>query len=202
MFRKVVALVVVALIGGTVFAGPFFRRPSCRGPSCHVAAPEGRISITPLPEYKQEVPPVQQPWLLTSVTDDSFSQQPDTVLEPVPGTGSRLGIGPKVPDKITHVLDPETLKKISDLLTATSSAKQPVAITLPVTDATSQQWSRILTALEWLLYVGGVFFAGSKVGPVLQLVARVASGLPSAIAAQSSAPTPTAAATSSTPASQ
>jgi len=148
---------------------------------------------------KEEEVPVQQPWLLGSQTDDTCSLQPDTALEPIEGTGSKLPIGLKVPEKITHQVDAETLKKLDALVAVLSQKQQPVAISLPVTEETSQRSSRLLMILEWLLYVGGAYFGLSKVGGSLPWVARLVAGLPSALKDASQTPAQTPAATSSTP---
>ncbi len=201
MLKKLFALTIVLIAGGTIFAGPFFHRRTCRGGSCLVQVTTSPISTGQSQEFKQEDRHVQQPWSLISEEESTSSQQPDTALEPVPGTGSRLGIGPKVPDKITHILDADTLKKLGDLLTGTQQKPPAVAISLPIADETSQRLSRILTALEWLLYAGAGLFGASKVGPFLQLAARVVSGLPSALKEGSQTPATTAAAPSSIQAS-
>lgn len=191
MVRKILALALVALVGGTAFAGPFFFRPRCNGPSCSSSTTTSPPATTPLPEFKEQDPLVPQPWLLTSEAEDTCSQQPDTVLVPLEGTGSKLLTGPKIPDKITHNLDADTMKKLEDLLKATSQNKAQVPISLAMEAATSERLSRISMLLEWLLWLGGGVFGMSSIGRVLPLVARLAAGLPSAIAAQSQAPAQT-----------
>jgi len=199
MFRKMLAVAILVTLGGTIFAGPFFPRLRCRVPSCSVAPTPSPSVTTPLRASKEEEVPVQQPWLLGSQTDDTCSLQPDTALEPIEGTGSKLPIGLKVPEKITHQVDAETLKKLDALVAALSQKQQPVAISLPVTEETSQRSSRLLMILEWLLYVGGAYFGLSKVGGSLPWVARLVAGLPSALKDASQTPAQTPAATSSTP---
>lgn len=209
---RVLTIALMLVAGGSAFAGPFSRRtstgpPTCQGGRCLALplidsqpAEQSQRVTTPSQESPPEGPPVPQPWLLTSEADDSYSQPPDTVLEPVQGTGSKLGIGPKLPDKITHTLDPASLEKLKEMLKAAlPSGSQPVAISLPVAEETSQRLSRISMILEWLLWLGGAYFGLSKTGGALQWVVRVANGLPSAIQAASLPPQQTAAATSSAP---
>jgi hypothetical protein len=200
MLKSLFVLVALVIVGGIADARPFFCRRICQPPpAMTVAATASPIFTMQSPASKPEEAPVPQPWLLNSVTANISSQQPDTALEPVEGTGSKLPIGPKVPDKITHTLDAETLKKIEALLAGMSRKTEPVSIHLPITDETSQRSSRLLMVLEWLLYAVAGYFGLSKVGPFMQLVVRVASGLPSALkeASQGQAQVPPA--TSSTP---
>lgn len=205
-------IVMTLLLGGVVIAGPFSRRhpiqrTQCSGASCQTLTPiievpetTSPIATMQSPESRQEDHPVQQPWLLISGEDDICLQAPDTALEPLPGTGLKLPIGPKAPDKTTVSIDPaslDSLKKIVDILS--SSNKAPVAISLPIEAETSQRLSRISMILEWFLMLGGGYFGLSKTGGVLRLAAQVVAGLPSAIQAASQAQVPTAAATSSVP---
>lgn len=192
-------MVAVCPSGGEADARPFFLRRACPPGGCQVinqTTPPPVIG--PLPESKGEALPVPQPWLEPVQTEDTFSQLPPIVLDPLPGTGSRLPIGPKVPDQITHKLDPAAIAAIMEALKGSSLPKQPVAISLPVEAETSQRLSRILMILEALAWLGGVTFGGSAVGKFLPLVARVVSGLQSSLPVQS----PTSATTPAAPSSQ
>lgn len=174
--------------GGDLDAGPFFKRRTCPPGGCPtVSPPTSPIATGLLQESKPVESPVQQPWLLNEQTDDTSLQQPDTALEPVPGTGSPSLIGPKVPDKITHILDPATLQAIVAALKGAAQPSQPVPITLPVTEATSQQFSRISMILEVAAWLGTALLGHSLAGRVLPLVAQVGSGLLSASVAASRA---------------
>jgi len=200
---------LLLLMGGIAVAGPFshrhpINRIQCSGPSCQMIAPSIGVpeAISPpstmqSPESRPEDRPVQQPWLPILAEEDLCSQPPDTVLVPVPGTGLKLPIGPKVPDKITHTLDPAAIAAIKEALKGTSFPKQPVSISLPVDESTSQRLSRILMLLEALAWLGGGIFGGSAVGRFLPLVARLANGLQSALPA----PSPTQATTPAAPSS-
>lgn len=200
MLRIAFAALALVVVGGLADAGPFFCRRNCQAPPQIVAATiPSPIFTMQSRESKPEERPVQQPWLLNSQTAGTSSLQPDTALEPIEGTGSKLPIGPKVPDRITHQLDPETQKKIDALVAALSRKQEPVAINLPITDETSQRSSRLLMILEWLLYAGAGFFGLSKAGPFIQLVARVVAGLPSVLKEPLPGQTQVPQATSSTP---
>lgn len=208
--RYVICCVVLACAsmlalttGGETDAGRFFLRRKCPpGTTCIPNQPTPPPVIGPLPGFKPEATPAQQPWLLISQTDDSSLPPPDTVLEPVLGTGSRLPIGGKIPDKITHILDAGTLSALKEALKGSSLQPGQVPITLPVDPSTSDRFSRILMLLEVLAWLGTGIFGGSAVGKLLPLVARLAGGLQSAIPAPSPVPTPTPVATSSTPPSK
>lgn len=186
--------------GGEADARPFLRLRACPPGGCQVVnQPTPPPAIGPLPESKGEDRPVPQPWLEPVQTDDTSSQPPPIALDPLPGTGSRLPIGPKVPDQITHKLDPAAIAAIMEALKGSSLPKQPVAISLPVEAETSQRLSRILMILEALAWLGGVTFGGSAVGKFLPLVARLVNGLQSSLPAQSPPSATTPAAPSSPP---
>lgn len=180
--------IVCLLVGGTAIAGPFLHRRStyCPGGSCSpsLKVTTSPIATIPCAESKPEAIHVQQPWLLTSETESTSSLQPDTVLEGVPGTGSRLPIGPSAAllgTKVTHGLDSETFVKLKELL---SQKPQAVPISLPAMDAeTSQRLSRILMVSEWLLWLGGAIFGTSGIARFGPLVVRVVDGLRSVIPA-------------------
>lgn len=193
-----------------VNAGPFFLRRGCPPGGCQTPhyspSPNPSKDSSPptlpnatgqSPGSREEMQVVPQPWLLAGQTDVTSSQQPDTVLEPVEGTGSRLGIGAKVPDKITHTLDPATIAALKDALKNSLPATPSVPITLPLDQPTTERLSRISMALELLAWLGTGIFGGSAVGKLLPLAARVANGLLSATAAASRAATQTAVAPSS-----
>lgn len=181
MFRKIIVLCGVLFIGGTVCAGPFFQRRTTPGPTWSAAPMPSPISIGPLHVSKQAEVHVQQPSLQDDPMVPICSQPPDTALVPIEGTGSKLPIGPKVPDKITHTLDEASIKKLKELVKECMPKQEPVVIHPLVTDETSQRLSRLLMILEWLPYVVGGIWGTSKAGPFLQWVARVAAGLPSAL---------------------
>jgi len=200
------AIVFMLPIGGELEARPFrLFGPRCpAGGQCLPSEPFSQPIPPPVtgpsPESKEVDHPVQQPWLLLDQTELISLQQPDTALEPVPGTGSKLPIGGKLPGEIGLKLDPATLDALKKLLAGTSLPSQPVPITLPVEPQTSERLSRILMILEGLAWLGGVTFGGSFLGKLLPLVVQVANGLRSAIPAPLPAPQPIAAATSSPPA--
>lgn len=204
------ALTLIAIVGGAVCAGPFSRRSSAGPSGCTIAPPtliENEVirmgATSPIAtgqsqESRPEAAPVPQPWLLNSEEENTSSQPPDTALEALPGTGSRLGIGPLAPGKISHQIDEASLLKLREILKESLASKnQPVVIAPPVTEETSQRLSLFLSSLQWLLWLGGGYFGISKVGTLLPWVARVVAGLPSAISAAAQQPAPTAAATSS-----
>jgi len=137
-----------------------------------------------------------------SAQDGSSSQPPGTALEPVPGTGLKLPIGPKVPDKITLQPDAQTLELLKKLLSNTPQGPQAVPITLPIDQPTSDRLSRILMILEWLLLLGGAAFGTSSVGKLIPLAARLVNGLQYATQAPSPTPPPTPADPSSPPANK
>lgn len=202
-FITALALAVAFILsGGGADAGPFQRWRSCPPGQCGVSPSTSPTYITPSAESKEEDIPVQQPWLLISETGASSSQPPSIALEPVPGTGSRLPIGPKIPDNIGLKIDPATLDALKKLLPTIGQPTQPVAISLPMEEATSQRLSRILMILECLAWLGAGVFGTSSLGKVLPLVAQVAAGLQSATPAPSPAASPTAAAPSSPPANK
>lgn len=203
--RQWLFAIACVLIGGTAVAGPFLRlRSTCPPQGCApplVRETPSPTFTTPSPESKPEAIPAPQPWLLNSPTEDFSSLQPDTVLEPVEGTGSKsptgpLGILPKIPGTVNHSIDPATLDKVKEIL---SQKPQPVTIGPVLDQETSQRLSRILMVSEWLLWLAGGIFGGSAVGKVLPLVARVVDGLRSAIPAPSPVVSPTPAAPSSSP---
>jgi len=185
MFRSVLLVAVLLIAGSPAHANPFSqtKRLSC----CRTDS----LPITPAcavcKQTSEKVAPllVQQPLLLTSAAEDTCLQRPDTVLEPIQGTGLKLPIGPKIPDKITHDLDDVSLKRLEAILSRLQQNQQPVNINLPIADETSQRSSRILMILEWFLYAVGVYFPLSKIGQFLPWVARVAAGLPSALREES-----------------
>lgn len=187
---KAIALVALLAIGGLATAGVFFpNRQRCRGGcSANRSNLTSQIVIGPCVESKEETAPVPQPWSPISEEGSTFSQQPDTVLEPVPGTGSKLLTGPKVPDKITLTPDQALLDAIKGALKAIPQQPAQVPITLPMEPETSQRLSRISMLLEILLWLGGATFGGSFLGKLGPLVVRVVDGLRSATPAQS--PTP------------
>lgn len=190
---------MLCIAEGPLEAGPFKRRLRCQettqAPCNQATCP---IAIGQLPASREEMQAVQQPWYINGETENLSSQQPDTVLEPVPGTGSRLGIGGKVPDKITHTLDPATIAALKEALKNALPTTPSVPISLPMEPATTERLSRISLALEILAWLGAATFGSSTIGKALPLVARVASGLLSASAAASQAAMQTAAAPSST----
>jgi len=189
---KVLALIALLAVGGLATAGVFFpNRVRCRPILARPCNPENRIVIGPCVESREETPPVPQPWLLTSVEENTFSQPPGTALEPVPGTGSRLPIGGKVPDKITIQTDQALLDAIKGALKALPQQPAQVPITLPMEPATSERLSRISMLLETLLWLGGVMFGGSFLGKLGPLVLRVVDGLRSVTPVQSPGPPPT-----------
>jgi len=219
-YRITLAMAVVA-IGGLAYAGPFFR---CRGGSCGTPAtsyvlptiaetparspvrpatqetpdhiPTGTVALQESPTEAIHVP---QPWLEPVRTGQQFLPVQDTVLEPVPGTGSKLPIGggSKIPDLLKQL---DALKKQIEGATGGGSALKPtVDINLPLPDGTSQQLSRVLTLVEGLLWLLATLGGSSLAGKLLPLVARVASGLQSSAMAQSNGSQKTAGATSVTP---
>jgi len=125
-----------------------------------------------------EKPHAAEPSLPISDQESSLSQRQGTVLEPLFGTGSKSPIGVLSP-KVTHQLDPESLRSLKDLLSA-ARPSATVPITLPVESATSDRLSRLLAILEVLSLLVGVKFGGSLVAPWLPLVQRLVSGLASA----------------------
>jgi len=204
----VVVLAASIMDGGPADAGPFsrcriFRKT--RSSSCQTIEPQAmqapsQPAIGPLPESQAPAPPVPPLWWEEELTDVTYLQPPDTALDPVPGTGSRLGIGGKIPDKIGLKLDPALLDALKKLLAGSLQPTQPVPITLPVAEETSQRLSRILMILEWLAWLGLGTGGASLAGRLGPLVARLAAGLPSAIPVASPPPQTTVAAQSSPPA--
>lgn len=198
MFRKLALVAVVAFVGGTAFAGPFFQRRLVSIPPPSSPNFIGQCAESSMQDPMGKEVRVQQPSSLNYQTDGSSSQPPPTVLGPVEGTGSRLLTGLKIPDKITHNVDPEVSKKLDSLVSALQRKQEPVSISLPMEDSTSQRLSRILMILETLLYVVPGGWGLSKVGPFIRLAARLVAGLPSALKEPSPALPPTNAIPSST----
>lgn len=188
--------------GGEADAGPFARWRSCRNGQCQAAPATAPTVIGPSAESKGEDHPVPQPWLLDDSMELTSLPPQDTVLEPVPGTGSKLLIGPKAPDQIGLKLDPALLEALKKLLSSTGQPTQPVPISLPVGQETSDRLSRVLMLLEVLAWLGTAMGGGSLIGKLLPLAARLAAGLPSATPGQLLAPTPTPVAPSSAPPSK
>lgn len=184
----IVSLSVISPIGGNADAGPFRKWLSCPGGQCQPATPTNPPSIGPAPESKPADPVVVQPWLPNDGTDFTFSPQPDTALEPLDGTGlgSLIGKG-KVPDKITHTLDPATIAAIVQALKSSSLPTQPVPITLPVEPSTSERFSRLSSILEVAALLGTALLGHSFLGKLLPLVAQAGAGLLSSAAAASRA---------------
>lgn len=204
LFGFVLSLCAVALLlptGGEADASPFLKRLRCRGASCQLnqACPtEYQIVTGPSAESRTEAQHVPQPWLQHSETKPISSQLPDTVLEPVPGTGSPSLIGPKIPDKIVHTLDPATVKALTEALKQSLQGVQPGSIIPTLEDGTQQRLSRVSMLLEVLLWLGTGVLGSSAAGRVISSVAPVVRGLLSALAAASAASI-TAAPTSSLP---
>lgn len=181
---------VVVIVGALCFffcsppssEGQLFRRRLNPCPTCP-------IPTMPSAESRQEVPCVPPPSSPISEGDDTCSPQQGTVLEPVPGTGSRLPIGPPAPN-VTHKLDADTSKLFKDLLHKLSDAKPSANITMPLEPETSQRLSRISMLLEVLLWLATVIGGGSTIGRALPLVAPVVRGLLSLLDAQSRNATP------------
>lgn len=188
--------------GGEAEAGPFARFRSCPNGQCPIAPPTDPPAIGPSQESREEAPHVPQPWSLDEATVLTSLPPQDTVLDPVPGTGSKLLIGPKAPDQIGLKLDPALLDALKKLAGSSLQPTQPVPISLPVEAATSERLSRVLMLLEVLAWLATAMGGSSLVGKLLPLAARLAAGLPSAIPAPSPAPTPTPAAPSSAPPSK
>lgn len=182
------ALAFVILAGGPADARPFkAKRTPNEGTALPCNRPTSPKSITPCAALPEEMQHVPQPWSLEEETGSISSQPPPTALEPVPGTGSGLLIGNKVPDKITHTLDPATIAALKDALKNSLPQTPSVPITLPVGEETSRSFSRISLALEILLWLAGGTVGTSLLGKASPLVARVASGLLSAFAVASQA---------------
>lgn len=204
LFGFVLSLCAVAILlptGGEADASPFLKRLRFRGASCQVslASPTTCQPATGrLPESRTEAQHVPQPWLQTLEEGTISSPQPDTVLEPVPGTGSPSLIGPKIPDKIIHALDPATVKALQDALKQSLQGMQPGSIIPTLEDGTQQRLSRVSMLLEVLLWLGTGVLGSSAAGRVISSVAPVVRGLLSALAAASAASI-TAAQTSSLP---
>ncbi len=147
-------------------AGPLKRFRQRFQPTCQ--------SVTgPSAECKREEALAPQPSSPISVQDDSYSLQPDTVLVPEPGTGLPSPTGPLQPLPPPKEVPPATLPPLKELLPKLGHLQ--VGIAPAMTGETSQQWSRVLTGLEWLLYVGlglgGTSLAG-KFGPLVALAGR------------------------------
>lgn len=184
------ALALLSTGGGEADAGPFSNRVRCRGASCQVsqASPTTCQLVTgPSAESRTPAQHVPQPWLQTLEEENTSLLQPDTVLVPVPGTGSPSLIGPKIPDKIIHALDPATVKALQDALKGSLQGMQPGSIIPTLSEPTQQQLSRVSTLLEVLLWLGTGLLGTSTAGRVISSVAPVARGLLSALAAGSQA---------------
>lgn len=157
--------------------------PPCKGVSCPTVI--GPSSVSP-----QAVQHVPVPWLQTSEVEDSVSPRPNIALEPLAGTGSKSPTSLLSP-KVTHSVDAATMDAIKALLKQ-SSEPRPVPISLPMADATSERFSRLLMLLEAVAWLAGGILGISGVGKLGPLVALVANGLRSVLPAQSPAPaTPT-----------
>lgn len=184
------ALAILLPTGGEADAGFFSKRLRCRGASCQVslASPTTCQTATgPSAESRTPAQHVPQPWLQTSEEENTSLQQPDTVLVPVPGTGSPSLIGPKIPDKIIHALDPATVKALQDALKGSLQGMQPGSIIPTLAEPTQQRLSRVSMLLEVLLWLGTGVLGSSAAGRVISSVAPVARGLLSALAAGSQA---------------
>src|SRR5687767_13691238 len=90
--------------------------------------------ITPSPALPQEGPHAQQPPLLSEGIEQPCSPLPHTVLDQLPGTGSKSPtIGVKPPIKLE--LDQPTIDRLKDLLGGKLQLP-PVSIIPPLADAT------------------------------------------------------------------
>jgi len=175
--QKLFSIVVIFLVGGLADAGPFFHRPILRRPIFPLFNWKHRIATLPCVESREEADLVRLQSSPTSEEESFFLPQPPIALDPVPGTGSKSPTSPKQPVPVPGTLDAETAKKIQELLAA-SQPKQPVLpIALQADDSTSQRWSRLLTILEWLLWLGGAMGLQSFLGKFGPLVALLGSGL-------------------------
>lgn len=144
----------------------------------------------PFAESPTEMPCVPQPSSPNSPEESTSSSQQGTALEPVPGTGSRLPIGPLAPN-VLHKIDPESLSKLKAMFDQLSAVKPSANITMPLEPATSQRLERISMLLEVLLWLGGAILGTSSAGRALQLVAPAVRGLLSMLAAMQPPPTAT-----------
>jgi len=175
--KRFLSIVLIFFVGGVVDAGPFFHRPILRRPILPLLNWKHRTVTMPCAEFREEAEPVRLQSSPTS-EEESFYLLPQPIaLDPVPGTGSKSPTLPKQPVPVPGTLDAETAKKIQELLAA-SQSKQPVLpIALQADDSTSQRWSRLLTILEWLLWLGGAMGLQSFLGKFGPLAALLASGL-------------------------
>lgn len=220
MLSRIALATCLLLVGGIADAGPFSRlrggscspawSGSCGNPSYNsgilaIVLPSpaevrqtSPIGTIPSPESPTDGDFVPQPWSEPETMEPTSLQAPDTALEAIPGTGSKLPIGnaQKLPDLLKQL---DALKKQLDLALVSGSGQNPkVDIALPLPDGTSQQLQRVLTLTEALLWLLGTLGTGSLAGKLLPLVARVASGLQSVATVPSSASPPIPGGTSST----
>jgi len=183
------SLALIFLMGVPADAGPFFRRPFLHRPILPLCKPRSPIATMPSCASLRGEDNVPVLSLQTWEGESTYSQQPPTALEPVPGTGSKLPITPKPIPVPLEKLDPDIAKKIEELLRPTQP-KQPVVPIQPVVDdSTSARLSRLSTILEWLLWLAGALGLQSFLGKFGPLVALLGSGLQRL--SKPSAPAPT-----------
>jgi len=125
--------------------------------------------------------PAREPSWQTLETDDSQSPPPATVLEALPGTGSKSPTGLLSP-KVTHSLDPATMHEIRELFKA-KLGPQTVPITLPMEAGTSERLSRILMILEACVWLAGGMLGISGAGKLSPLAVLLGNGLRSVLPA-------------------
>lgn len=133
--------------------------------------------------------PALEPLFPNSQTGDALSSPQGTVLEALPGTGSRSPtslLGPKV----VHNIDPATMKEIREILQA-KREPQTAAISLPMEAAISERCSRILMILEVLAWLAGATLGSSAIGRLGPLGALLANGLLSVVRPPSRPPATT-----------